>query len=124
MTKTTQINVPISNLAVGIRGPFTSGTLPADLTGYVIDFTNDNTWPASGEVCVVAIEQSNDNGNIWAFDASLSFSGGAWKDRQGNVVHTAPWSVSLDNKGSTTRRVRATVDVQQACRLGAVISSV
>lgn len=124
MPKTTQIPVPISLLAVGQHGPFTSGTLPADLTGYVIDFTNDNTWPAAGDVCVVTVEQSNDNGNTWAFDASIEISGGAWKDRQGNVVHTAPWSVSIDNKGSTTRKVRATVDVQQACRLGAVVSSV
>jgi len=124
MAKQTQITLPLTSLSAGSRGPFTSGILPSTLTGYQIDFTNDATWPPSGDVITVTVEQSNDSGSIWAFDASITMSGGQWKTRQGVPTNTVGWSVSLDNKGSATRKVRISLNVLQACTLGATVSSV
>lgn len=124
MAKQTQITIPSTTLALGAHGPFTSGLLPSTLTGYVIDFTNDATWPAAGDVITVTVEQSNDSGSIWAFDASITMSGGQWKTRQGVPVNTSEWSVQLDNLGSATRKVRVKINVLQVCTLGATVSSV
>lgn len=124
MAKTTQITVPLTQLSVGSHGPFTSGLLPAALIGYQIDFTNDVTWPASGDVITVTTEVSNDSGSTWAFDASITMAGGNWVTRQGATTNTTGWSVSLDNQGSMTRKIRISFVNAQACKLGATISSV
>lgn len=125
MTKRTQLTIPIGPLNAGTFGPFTSALLPADLSGYLFDFTKDATWPTTGgDVCKFTVEQSNDGGQTWQFDAALTFSPAVWRDRAGNPVDTAVWSVSLDNKGSATRKIRASVEVFRPCRLGALISSV
>ena len=124
MAKTTQITIPPTQLSVGQHGPFTSGLLPSTLAGYQIDFTNDATWPASGDVITVTAEQSNDSGSTWAFDASITMAGGQWVTRQHQPTNTSGWSVQLDNQGSTTRKIRVRVNVLQACKLGATVSSV
>lgn len=124
MAKQSQTSFPLTALSVGSHGPFTSGLLPSTLAGYVIDLINDSSWPASGDVCTLTVEQSNDSGNSWAFDASVTLSGGQWKTKQGVPVNTSPWAVSLDNQGSITRRARISIDVLQACKLGATLSSV
>jgi len=123
MAKTTQITIPLTALSAGAHGPFTSGLLPPALTGYELDFTNDATWPAAGDVIQVTVEQSNDNGQNWQFDASLTMGGGQWKTRQGVNTNTSGWSVSLDNQGSTTRKARISFNVLQACKLGVTLSS-
>jgi hypothetical protein len=123
MTKTTQVNFPLTALPVGAHGPFASGLLPSTLAGYVVDLINDSSWPASGDVCKISVEQSNDSGSTWAFDASITLAGGVWKTRAGVTVNTSPWSVQFNNAGSATRKVRVTVNVLQACKLGATLSS-
>jgi len=122
--KTTQLTIPLRTLTPGLKGPFTSGTLPAALSGYQIDFQNDGTWPTNGnDVCTITVEQSNDSGQSWVFDASVTLSGQAWTTKQGTVVNTIGWSVSLDNQGSTGRQIRVSVNVLQTCTLGATVSS-
>src|SRR5690348_13525375 len=99
--KTQQITISLRAFPVGSQGPFTSGLLPADLTGYEFDFVNDATWPTNGQdVLTLTVEQSNDSGQSWEFDSQLTLAGIAWMNRQGQVIHTAGWSVSLDNQGS------------------------
>lgn len=122
--KTGQITVPLTQLSLGVHGPFTSGLLPSDLTGYTIDFTNDASWPASGDVISILIEESNDSGQSWLVDSALTIAGGQWKTRQGANTNTFGMSVSLQNQGSTTRKLRFTANVLQVCKLGAVLSSV
>lgn len=124
MAKQTQISIPLTALTVGAHGPFTSAALPSTLAGYVIDFTNDATWPASGDVVAFTVEVSNDNGSTWQFDASLTLAGGQWLTRQKVATNTAGWSVSIPATGSTTRKARVSLNVLQACTLGAVLSSV
>ena len=125
LDKVAQVSVPIRQFPVGQQGPFTTGLLPSALTGYQIDLQNDATWPASGDVVTLIIEQSNDSGQTWAFDASITVAGGQWfADRQRTIpTNTFPWLVELDNQGSTTRKVRLTANFLQACRLGATLSS-
>jgi hypothetical protein len=124
MTKQAQASFPLTPLAIGVHGPFTSGLLPSTLAGYVVDLLNDASWPADGDVCTITVEQSNDSGITWAFDASITLAGGLWKTKAGVPVNAAPWAVSINNSGSTTRKVRATVAAIQACTLGATLSSV
>jgi hypothetical protein len=124
MAKATQITVPLTSLTVGQRGPFTSGLLPSNLTGYMLDLTNDATWPTSGDVLKISVEQSNDSGATWAFDASITLSAGPWRAKDGTVINTGVWSVGLQNQGSATRKIRVSMDVLQPCVLGAVVSSV
>ncbi len=123
MSKTTQITIPLSSLPQGAFGPFASGGLPTTLVGYVIDFTNDVTWPASGDVISILIEVSTDNGVSWQFDASLTLSGGQWTNRQSQPINTASWNVTIPSS-ATTRRIRISGNVLQACKLGATVSSV
>lgn len=123
-SKLSQFSFPLTALAVGEHGPFTTALLPQSIAGYVIDLLNDPSWPADGEVCKITVEQSNDSGQSWVFDASITLAGGLWKTRQGVVVNATPWSVQFDNAGSTTRKVRAALSVTQACRLGATLSSI
>lgn len=123
--KVTQITVPLTTLSVGIHGPFSSGDLPSTLVGYQVDLINDASWPTTGgDAVLLAVEQSNDGGQSWAFDASITLAAAAWADRHGAVVHTSTWDVQLDNQGATQRRVRITATVFQACKLGATVSSV
>lgn len=124
MAKITQITVPLGARTVGVHGPFTSGTLPTSLTGYDIVFTNDGTWPASGDVMTVTVELSTDNGATWpSIDAQITYSGGAWKTKAGVTVNSTDWTVSLSND-SPTRKARITFNFLQACNLGATLSSV
>lgn len=123
MAKQSQVTIPLTSLTVGPKGPFTSGTLPSTLSGYIVDLTNDTSWPAAGDVLTIKVEVSNDNGQSWQFDASMTLAGGAWTDRQGVTVHSSPWQVSIANTGSTTRKVRVSLNVLQPCTLGATLSS-
>lgn len=123
MAKQTQITIPLTSLPAGPRGPFASGTLPAALSGYQVDFTNDASWPAAGDVLTVSVDVSPDNGQTWRFDASITLSGGHWKDQQGVAVNTAAWNVSVPGIGSSTRKMRVTLTVAQPCTLGATIST-
>jgi hypothetical protein len=125
MAKQQQISIPVAPRAVNTFGPFTSGLLPAALVGYQVDFLNDATWPAAGNVVTATVEQSNDSGATWAFDASITLAGGPWFSDRAKTVpsNDAPWSVSLDNQGSATRKVRITIQVLQACGLGLNVSS-
>lgn len=124
MAKTTQITIPLTALSVGLHGPFSSGDLPSDLTGYAIDFQNDVTWPASGDVMTVQVDQSNDSGQTWDFVAAITPVGGQWVDRQGQPINTTYWNISLNNQGSMTRRVRVSLNVLQAFNLGIMVSSI
>lgn len=119
-----QFSVPLATRTPGTYGPFASGNLPSNLVGYSLAFVNDATWPTDGSnVLLVTVEQSNDAGNTWAFDASINLTADPWTDRAGNVIHTANWNVGLDNQGSTTRRVRATFQLFQTATLGVTVSS-
>jgi len=125
MAKVTQITIPLTTLTVGTHGPFASGNLPSTLVGYQVDLINDATWPTSGGDAVqLVVEQSNDAGLTWAFDASITLTATAWTDRHGTVVNSSTWDVQLNNQGSTQRRVRVTANVSQVCKLGATVSSV
>lgn len=123
MAKQTQITFPLTTLTKGLKGPFNSGLLPPALTGYAIDFANDSSWPATGDVVTITVDVSNDGGQSWQFDASLTLAGGQWTTRQGAPINTAGWSVSIDNAGSTTRKARISLNVLQPCTLGATLSS-
>lgn len=121
--KTTQIAIPLTVLnTLGLVGPFTSGTLPASISGYQVDFINDSSWPSSGDVIKITVDLSNDNGQSWQFDASITFSGGTWRARGGAATNTSEWDVSI-SQASPTRKVRFTLDVFQVCTLGATLSS-
>ena len=124
VTKVAQLSIPIRQLSVGVHGPFTTGFLPSDLIGYEVDFQNDASWPVSGPVLTVLVEQSNDGGPFVG-DATMAFSGGPWfTDRAKTIpTNTSSWPVPLDNQGSATRQVQITVNVLQTCNLGATISS-
>lgn len=125
MAKQSQVTIPLGPLSVGTFGPFTSPSLPSTLSGYVVDFTNDSSWPATGDVLKIQIDISNDNGGSWQFDASVTFAGGTWKTRDGlTTVNSTIWNVSINNTGSSTRKMRVTMTVMQACTLGATFSSV
>jgi hypothetical protein len=123
MSEQSQISFPLTALTVGVHGPFTSGLLPSSLAAYSVDLINDSSWPASGDVCAITVEQSNNSGNTWAFDGSITLTGGQWKTRQGVNSNTSGWIVQFDNQGSATRKVRVTLNVLQACKLGATLSS-
>lgn len=123
MSKQSQVSIPLSLITAGEHGPFTSGFLPTDLAGYIVDLQNDVTWPLSGDVCTITVEQSNDAGNTWIFDASITLVGGLWKTLKGLTINTASWNVQFDNQGSATRKVRARLTALQICTLGATLSS-
>ena len=117
--------MPLATRSAGTYGPFASGNLPSTLVGYSLDFTNDATWPTDGSnVLTITVEQSNDAGSTWLFDASTTFTASPWHNRQGTVVNTSDWNVQLDNHGSTTRRVRVTFQLLQTAALGVTVSSI
>ena len=122
MAKTTQITIPLGPRSIGAAGPFTSATLPTTLLGYDLLFTNDSSWPASGDVVVITVDISADNGSSWQFDAQITYSGGPWKTKAGATVNTSDWVVQLQND-SPTRKVRITFNFLQACMLGVTLSS-
>jgi len=124
VAKQSQVSFPLTTLSAGsVVGPLTTEILPSTLAVYVVDLSNDESWPASGDVCTILVEQSNDSGNTWALDSSVTLAGGAWKTRAGATMNAIPLSVSFDNAGSATRELRLTVKVIQDCTLGATLSS-
>lgn len=119
------ITVPLTALTVKSYGPFVSGVLPSTLAGYSIEITNDASWPTNGkDAFTLVVEQSNDSGATWVFDASATFVALPFKDRQGAIINSATWWVSLANEGSTTRKVRISAKVLQACSLGFVVTDI
>ena len=115
------VTIPVQSLSPGTLGPF-SAAMPNAPANWVVTFTKGASWPASGKVMDVLMEESNDNGSNWQFSASLDLSGGPWKDRAGNTVTVSAWSTTPLFR-SATARVRVRFDVAQACQLGATVST-
>jgi hypothetical protein len=121
-TRTTQISISERALSVGTFGPFTSALLPASITQFIVELTpTPASWPASGEVLTLSIDESADGGTTWAFSASCSFNGGVQHDKQGNVMLTIPWVTTLMYTAGS-RKIRLTATVVQACRAAATLS--
>lgn len=93
-------------------GPFAQ---PATGTDYLLTLFNADDWPATDDVCTVTVEISLDQGQSWQFDASVTFAG-LWKDRQGNVIHQAPWRVRGTHPGIT--HVRVSFEMLQPATFG------
>ena len=114
------ITIPQTALPVSSIGPFVSPVLDPNIKGYVVNLTGV-VWPAAGDVLKVTLERSDDNGASWRFDASAQ---GSFRAKDGSAPLNAAWSVSMPQDGITTRKLRATIDVLQACTLTASVSSV
>jgi len=131
LAKIQQFTIPLTSWSVGVHGPVSSGNLPTSLNGYEIDLQNDATWPVGDPanpktVCQFIIEASVDAGQTWSPDAQFNFGDQGWVTKEGGVItptNTAVCEVSLPSDQVTTRRVRVTLNVLIACRLGAVVSS-
>jgi hypothetical protein len=97
--------------------------MPDNVAGsWTVGFTKGALWPASGSVLSVSIEESRDAGASWQFSAGLTLGGGDWKDRAGNVITTGSWVTTPMYRG-TGCRIRLTIDVAQACDIGATMSA-
>src|SRR5258706_13245538 len=114
---TVLISIAPTSLPVGRIGPF-EAALPNAPGNWNVTFTKGAVWPASGQVVLATIEESNDNGASWQFSASIDFVGGIWKDRSGATVLTSGWSTTPLYRGPAAR-IRITIDVSQPCILGA-----
>lgn len=114
------IDSPPVALLPGRIGPL-EAAIPNAVGNWTVEFTKV-LWPLSGPVLVVTIEESKNNGETWEFSASIDLTGGAWKDRSGATVLTARWSTSPLYRDPNAR-IRITMDISQACTLGAVVSN-
>lgn len=122
MARTKQIDIAERAFAVGTFGPSASGNLPGNVTQFVAELTpTPASWPASGDVIELRVEESPDAGTSWVFSGSCSWSGGLWHDKQGNVLPTATWVTTLMFT-SGSRRLRLTANIVQACRAAASLS--
>jgi len=126
--KTQQFSVPMTSLSVGVHGPFSSGNLPTQLQGYIVDLQNDATWPVGDPanpqpVVRLDVEVSTDAGQTWVSDASITLADQPWQNRDKTPTNISEWNVSLPTDDLTGRRARLTVTVSIACRLGATFSS-
>lgn len=111
------LDVPVSTINVGTIGPF-DAAMPSNVgNNWIVTFTKGASWPASGEVLSAVIEESNNNGSSWRFSASVSFSGGDWRDKSGAIVTQSKWSTTPLFRGINCR-IRAVVNVLQSCQAG------
>jgi hypothetical protein len=114
------IDSPAVSLLVGRVGPL-EAAFPLATGNWQVDFTKV-LWPLSGQVLLVTIEESKNNGASWEFSASLDLTGGPWKDRTGATVLTSSWSTTPLYR-DVNARIRITVDVAQVCTLGLTVSA-
>lgn len=117
----TLLTVPVASRVVGRLGPF-SVAMPSAPAFWTILFTKGATWPAAGEVLRVTVEESQNGGGTWEFSAGTDFTGGLWRNRAGQTISTATWVTTPMYRGANCR-IRVTIDVKQACHIGATVSA-
>lgn len=114
------ISFPLVTLNPSRIGPL-EADFPNASGNWRVDFTK-GLWPASGPVLLATVEESKNGGATWEFSASLDLTGGPWKDRSGATVLTSSWSTTPLYRDPNAR-VRVTIDIVQACALGATVSA-
>lgn len=114
--------IPQTTLSVGTHGPFTSPITTFSQNGYSIAITKTADWPASGQVCVITIEDSFDGGTTWNTVSTADYTGGPWPVKGGGTTNTSFYEI---NYGTLTppNRMRFTIVVSQQFTASAVISS-
>lgn len=121
------VQVPVVTIAPtallpGVLGPVESGILDPAATKFVVVTTPTALlWPASGEVLRLTVEESQ-NGSPFRFSASNPLSGGVWRNRDGSIMASDTWTTDFMFVGAN-RRIRLTLQVFQACTVGAVAST-
>lgn len=107
-------------LVVGTLGPVESGVLDPAATKLVV-VTTPVVWPLGGAVVKLTVDESSDGGASYRFSASNTLSGGVWHDKLGGVLASDTWTTTLMFAGAN-RKLRLSLDVLQACTVGATAS--
>src|SRR6267143_6514049 len=107
-------------LLVGTFGPVESAIIDPAATKFVV-VTTPVVWPLSGDVLKLTVDESQDGGATWRFSAANSLSGGVWHDKLGGILASDTWTTTFMFAGAN-RKLRLSLDVLQACTVGATAS--
>jgi hypothetical protein len=119
MALSNEITIPQTTLPVGTR-TFSSNTLPAGQKQWIFTL-NLVSWPVSGDVLQLQIDESPDDGVTWLSSAGVDFSA-PQKDKLGNTLTTITWAATSLLTG-TTCRARLTVTVLQSCTISGTLQT-
>jgi hypothetical protein len=98
--------------------------MPASPAAYALEMTNANDWPTSGSVFTLLIEQAPD-GVTWSTHCAATYDAAyAWPSNANALVASATGALGVFGDAVTTRTMRATITMLQACTLGFSLVSI
>ena len=115
--------VPPTALSPGTLGPVESPLLDPAATKFVV-VTTPVVWPVSGDVLKLTVEESQDGGATYRFSAGNSLAavdGGIGLKKDGTPLLFDTWTTTFMFAGAS-RKLRLTLEVLQACTVGATVS--
>lgn len=120
------LTLPQQDWRPGTYGPFVTAALPGGSTGYTISYSTSGTnFPTSGEVLTYLVERSDDGGQTWRHDASVTLGPGPWKLKNGTIVTTGSFNATFGTNGNAGANtlLRGTLIVIQACNIGGTLET-
>lgn len=104
--------MPVTVMEAGkTYGPQVSAEVSAAYPKYQLAVEKLDDWP-DGECLRVLVEYSQDAGLTWRDDAAVTFAGGPWRDKAGNVVTAGGLNVHMGTlaPGSEQQQILATLE--------------